>query len=35
MAERTWYNWYEWLIIHIPESVKKSSNNAKEEIKKV
>lgn len=35
MAERTWYNWYEWLIIHIPESVKKYLNNAKEEIKKI
>ena len=33
LAENTWYEWYDWLISHISESVKKSENDAKEKMK--
>ena len=32
LGESTWYKWYDWLIDHIPESVKKSASNIKEKI---
>ena len=30
-----WYEWYDWLISHIPESVRKSARNVKLEIMKL
>ena len=35
LAKNMWYEWYDWLINHIPESVKKSARNVKLEIMKL
>ena len=35
LAKNMWYEWYDWLISHIPESVKNSARNVKLEIMKL
>ena len=35
LAENTWYKLYDWLINHIPESVKNSGNIVKEKIMRI
>ena len=32
LAGNTWYDWYEWLIDHIPNSVQKSAGFVKEKL---
>ena len=32
MPENSWYQWYDWLINYIPESMKKFKSNGKEKI---
>ena len=32
MGENTWYQWYGWLIRHIPESIKRSERSTKQKV---
>ena len=32
IPENTWYGWYGWLMNHVPESMKKSESDAKQEV---
>ena len=32
IPENTWYHWYGWLINHVPESMKKSESDTKQEV---
>ena len=35
IPENTWYQWYDWLISHIPKSMKKSENGTMQKVMRV